>query len=151
MAVGSVSFGNSPAFNELINRQQTYQAQTPSAATNISGEKKSHKTAKIAVGVAAAVIATAIGLAYGATKGKFDFANLKNNKTIQDLYEKHNKPQKIKNIVKTILNGLDTAGKKLSKWGTNALDWAKNLLPKAEKAAQTAAEQVADTVQDVAS
>ena len=145
MAVSSVSFGNSQVFADFIKQPQAYQAK-PNASTNISGEKKSHKGAAIGVGVAAAVIATAIGLAYGAKKGVFDFEKLKNNKTIQDLYEKHNKPQKIKNVVKTILNGLDTAGKKLSKWGTNALDWAKNLLPKAEKAAETAAETAQDVV-----
>lgn len=151
MAVGSVSFGNSPAFNELINRQQTYQAQTPSAATNISGEKKSHKTAKIGVGVAAAVIATAIGLAYGAKKGKFNIETVKENELVQNLYKKLGGSERVKDFGKSVLSALDTVGNKIADIGEKVLDGIRKFLPKAEKAAQTAAEQVADTVQDVAS
>lgn len=147
MAVGSVSFGNSQVFADFIKQPQAYQAK-PNASTNISGEKKSHKGAAIGVGVAAAVIAAAVGLAVGAKKGVFDFEKLKKIEWVKNAYDSAKIPgkEKAKNFIKSAIKGLDTAGKKLSKWGTNALDWAKNLLPKAEKAAETAAETAQDVV-----
>ena len=85
MAVGSVSFGNSQVFADLIKRPQTYTAQTPSASASIAGEKKKHTGVKIGVGLAAAAIAVVAGLAAGAKTGVFNFEKLKNNEAIKNL------------------------------------------------------------------
>ena len=147
MAIGSVSFGNSTVFADLVNKPQTYTGK-PNASTGIAGEKKSHKGAAIGVGVAVAVIATAAGLIYGAKNGKFDFEKLKKIEWIKNAYDNAKIPgkEKAKNFTKSAIKVLNTAGNKLADWGTKALDWAKNLLPKAEKAAETAAETAQEVV-----
>ena len=132
MAVGSVSFGNAQAFADLVNKQQSYTTKNPSAATNISGEKRSHKGAKIGVGVAAAVIAAAVGLAIGAKKGAFNFETLKANEKVKALYEKFNKPEKVKDFGKTALAKMEVAGNAIAKFGEDAIAKVGTLVKKAE-------------------
>ena len=134
MAVSSVSFGNAQVFADLVNKPQSFTTQ-PSGATTITGEKKSHTGAKIGVGIAAAVIAAAVGLAIGANKGAFKFENWKNNKMVQDLYEKFKKPEKAKEIGKSVLEGMQTVGDTIGKYATEAFKKIQKLLPKAQKAA----------------
>lgn len=134
MAVGSASFGNAQAFQDLIKKAHTYQKQEPSAASAISGEKKPNTGAKIGVGLAVTAIAVAAGLVAGAKTGVFNFETIKNNNLVKNLYEKMGKPEGLKNFGKTALEFMDNAGNKIAKVGKDIIEKVKTILPKVKDA-----------------
>ena len=139
MAVGSVSFGNNQAFQDLINKPQTYRKQEPSAAATISNNKKSHKGVKIGVGIAAAIIAGATALGVAAKTGKID-------KLIELAGDKK--------VFSDIAKYAKTAGEWISNKSAKVFDSVKNLISKigqkAPETVETAAETAAEVAQEAA-
>ena len=138
MAVGSVSFGNSQAFADLIKKPQAYTAQTPSAATGIAGEKKKHTGVKIGVGLAAAAIAVVAGLVAGAKTGVFKFEKLQNNELVKKLKNPEN--------LKKALEKMDEIGNQIADFGKGLWGKVKNLIPKAQETIQEAGENAGETI-----
>ena len=149
MAVGSVSFGNAQ-FQELVNKPQTY-AKKPSGATGITGEKKKHTGVKIGVGLAAAAIALTAGLVAGAKTGVFNFEKLKNNEFVKTIYEKLNKPEKLKEFGKKALAQMDKIGNQIAEYGKSLLEKVKKLIPKAKETIQEASQDAGEAIQEAVS
>ena len=135
MAVGSVSFGNTQAFQDLINKPQAYRKPEPSAATPVSGEKKSHKGVKIGVGIAAAIIAGAAALGIAAKTGKIDkLIELAGDKKVFSDAAKYAK----------------TAGEWINNKAASITASAKDLITKISQKAPEAVETVAENATEVA-